>query len=258
MYGFKHLTLGIRSALVVLMLLLVTAPMMVSAQNGTPEIADDQRMLVVSGTGIVDLDPDTADVMFGILTQNESLETAQDESSTRIQNIMDVFTAANVSKEDIQTSYYDVSVINEYDRDGNLIGVQGYEVRTALTVTIRDLSIVGSVLDEAVGAGANEVGSIYFYVENTDEAASQARVKAIENARAKADEMAGAAGVIVTGVYYIEEVSAPQPDSMDYDVAPAAADESAESAPREVPVSPGQTSITVNVQVVFEIEQPRG
>lgn len=257
MNGFTYLTYGTR-ALLLGLVLLVAAPAMVSAQNDTPEIAEDQRMLVVDGTGIVDLESDTADVMFGIIVQNESLEAAQDESSTRIQNIMDVFTAASVAEEDIQTSSYEVNVINEYDRNDNLIGVQGYEVRTALTVTIRDLAIVGSVLDQAVGAGANEVGAIRFYVENTDAAASQARVQAIENARAKADEMAAAAGVIVTGVYYIEEMSAPQPDSMDYDLAPAAAEDSGASEVRQVPVSPGQTSISVSVQVVFEIDQPRG
>ncbi len=59
-----------------------------------------------------------------------------------------------------------------------------------LTVTIRDTSIVGKVLDDTVSAGANQVNSISFYVDNTDAAASQARTQAIENARAKADEMA--------------------------------------------------------------------
>lgn len=258
MYAFTHLNRGIRAALLVVAML-VAAPTMVVAQEGTPEVSDDQRMIIVQGTGVVDVTPDTADVTFGVLTQNESLEAAQNDASTRIQAVRDVLAGAEIADEDIATSEYTVRVINEFDDDGNFVGVQGYEVRTGLTVTIRDISRVGAVLDQAVGAGANEVSSIRFYVENTDEAASQARTQAIDNARAKADQMAEASGVIVTGVFLVEEVSSPQPPSVEYQPTQQELEAaSGDAAPREVPVSPGQASITVKVRVVFEIEQPRG
>ncbi len=249
----RRLTNSIRATLLV-MLLAALLPAVTAAQS-TPEVDQDTRTIIVEGTGSVDVAPDTADVSFGVRTQNESLETAQDENSTRSQALLDALSAAGIAKEDISTSNYAIYVINEYDRDGNLVGVKGYEVWNQVTVTIRDLSIVGSVLDEAVGAGANEVSSISFYVDDTDAAASQARKAAIENARAKADEMAEAAGVIVTGVFSIEETSAPQPPSVQYDMAAA---DTAESSARAVPVSPGQTQISVTVRIVFQIDQPQG
>lgn len=242
------------------LLAILALPLVATAQGtpGVPEGTENRRSIIVEGVGTVDITPDTADVSFGVITQNESLEEAQDENSTRTQALMDVFTEAGIAEEDIQTAHYSVRVINEYDRDGNLVGVQGFEVWNSVTVTIRDISIVGAILDEAIGAGANEVSSISFYVDNTDAAASQARRAAIEDARAKADEMAEAGGVIVTGVISIEELSSPEPSPIMFDTSEADAGGAAESAPRQVPVSPGQTSISVTVRVVFEIEQPQG
>jgi uncharacterized protein len=241
------------AALFTTLLLATMLPLVSSAQTPAPET--ERRVIKVEGTGTVKLDPDTADVDLGVMTQHESLQTAQDENSTSTQAIMDALTANGIAAEDIVTSGYWVYPMNEYDDNGNMVGVTGYQVSTTLTVTIRDTSLVGQVLDDAVSAGANQVNSISFYVDNTDEAASQARRQAIENARAKADEMAEAAGVIVVGVYSIEEVSAPESAPMVYDTA--------ESAPAgrgggPVPVSPGQASVTVRVQVVYEIDQPQG
>jgi uncharacterized protein YggE len=253
-----HRITGVIGAIMLLLMLAATLPFSASAQSTPTGDESDRRVIVVEGTGTVDIAPDTADIAFGVLTQNESLEAAQDENSTRTQAIIDTFGEAGIAQEDIATSGYSIYVINEYDRDGNLVGIQGYEVWNQVTVTIRDLSIVGKVLDDAVGAGANTVGSISFYVDDTDAAASQARVAAVENARAKADELAEASGVLVIGVYSIEETSAPDASSIQYDMAEAAPASASDESRAQVPVSPGQTQVTVRVQVVFEIDQPQG
>lgn len=242
------------AALLLTVLFATMLPLSSAAQTPTPE--SDRRVIEVEGTGTVKLDPDTADVSLGVLTQNESLATAQAENSAAIQAIMDALTANGIAAEDIATSGYWVYPINEYDDNGNMLGVTGYQVNTTLTVTIRDTSLVGKVLDDTVAAGANQVNSISFYVDNTDAAASQARQQAIENARAKADEMADAAGVIVVGVYSISETSSPDSSSMQFDTAESAP--SGRGGGGAVPVAPGQASVTVRVQVVYEIDQPRG
>lgn len=254
----RHRTLRFIQAVLLLITVLITVPGAAGAQVSTPAPTEIPRTITVTGAGVVEVAPDTADITFGVYTQNESLEAAQDENSTRLETIMQAFLDAGIAQEDIATSNYSVRVINEYDRDGNLVGVQGYEVFSGLTVTIRDIAIVGTILDAAVGAGANEISSISFYVDDTDAAASQARTAAIENARAKAEEMAEAAGVLIVGVYSIEEVTAPEPTPVQYDIAAAESASASDEDIRAVPVSPGQTSITVEVQIVFEIEQPQG
>lgn len=242
------------AAVILTVLLAMMLPLSTSAQTPTPQT--DRRAITVEGTGTVKLDPDTADISLGVLTQDASLAAAQDQNSAAIQAIMDALTANGIAAKDIATTMYMVYPINEYDENGNILGVTSYQVNTTLTVTVRDTSIVGAVLDDAVTAGANQVNSISFYVDNTDAAASQARRQAIENARVKADEMAEAAGVIVVGVFSIDEVSSPDAIPVDFQMADSQAVGRGGGGP--VPVSPGQTSVTVRVQVVYEIDQPQG
>jgi hypothetical protein len=241
------------AALLLTILLATLLPFATAAQTPVPEV--ERRVIEVEGTGTVTLDPDTADISLGVMTQNESLQAAQDENGATTQQIMDALTANGIAPEDVVTAGYWIYPITEYDENGNMIGVTGYQVSTTLTVTIRDTALVGKVLDDAVAAGANQVNSISFYVDDTDAAASQARRQAIENARAKADEMAEAAGVIVVGVYSIEEVSSPDASPVEYDMAEAAP---SGRGGGPVPVSPGQSAVTVRVQVVYEIDQPQG
>ncbi len=246
--------------LAVVFVALLLAPLAASAQSGTPVVVMSEEMprtITVTGVGTVEVAPDTASLSFGVYEQSESLETAQDAVTTRLEGIMAALTEQGVAEEDIQTTGYNVTVVNEYDRDGNLVGVIGYEVRSSITVTVRDIESVGSLLDSVVTAGANEVGSVSFYVEDTEAAANQARIAAIEDARAKADTMATASGVTIAGVYAIEEMSSPQPLPIAYEQSLSDASGSEEMA-RAVPVSPGQAEIRVEIRVVYEIDQPLG
>lgn len=237
---------------------LLLAPLAASAQSGTPVVVMSEEMprtITVTGVGTVKIAPDTASISFGVYEQAESLEEAQTAVTERLEGIMTSLTEQGIAAEDIQTTGYFVNVINEYDRDGNLVGVIGYEVRSSLTVIVRDMDAVGTLLDAVVAAGANEVQSVTFYVEDTETAASQARIEAIENARAKADAMATASGVTIAGIYSIEEVTAPQPMPVAYEQSMMDSD-AASGAARAVPVSPGQAEIMVEVRIVYEIDQP--
>lgn len=242
-----------------LALLFVTLPafLPVAGAQSTPEPNPAIRTISVAGEGIIKLDPDTADVSLTVQSISKSLKTAQDNVTEGLASVTDVLTGAGVAADDIVTASYDIVPQNEYDDNGNFEGISGYIVTATLTVTIRDIDTVGSILDAAVGGGATGVNGIRFYTADPSGPASQARERAIADARTKADQMATAAGVQITGVYSIQETSAPPPQPYEYEAADmAVASGSAEARP--VPISPGQSEIRVNVQVVFEIEQANG
>lgn len=242
-------------AAAVLLLSLLLAPH--AGAQSTPVPTSDIRTIAVSGTGRVNVDPDTADVTLGVETTNVSLEEAQTEVSENLANVTRVLTEAGVAAEDIVTSSYTIYPVPEYDRDGNYRGVSGYQVSAALTVTIRDITQVGAILDAAVAGGATGVFDVSFYVADPAGPASEARELAVADARAKADEYATASGVLITGVYSIVETSAPEPAVREQEFDMAAAESAAGDA-RPVPISPGQSEIRVDVQIVFEIEQGNG
>lgn len=224
------------------------------AAQATPTPEETMRTIAVTGTGIVSVKPDIAIVTVGVQETNESLETAQNAVIDALNAMMKTITDAGVAEKDVVTSGYNVSPIPNYDSDGNYIGVKGYQVSSSLTVTVRKIETVGTLLDALVKSGANQVWGISFSVDDPSKPASQARKAAVEDARQKADELAMAAGAVVTGVVSIVESSAPAPKAMEY-AAPAAA---ADGASREVPVSTGTTDVEVDVQVVFEIDVAAG
>jgi uncharacterized protein YggE len=244
-------------AVLLLALTLLMSPF-ASAQSTPEPESETVRSISVSGTGTVQIDPDTARVDLGVIANNESLETAQTEVTEGLTNISTVLTDAGVAPEDITTSSYNVYPIAEYDRDGNYVGIERYEVSSGLSVVVRDIDSVGTILDAAVDAGANNVWGISFYVEDPSSAASQARTLAVEDARAKAEELATASGMVVTNVISISETSSPDPmaERYDYDMGGADMAPAAESAP--VPVSPGLAEVRVDVQITFEMEKAAG
>jgi len=253
--GQRHL--AVRAGVLVTVCLIVLTTFLPSASaQSTPEPMSNIRTISVTGEGIVRLDPDTADVSLTVQSISRTLKTAQDNVTEDLASVTEVLTGAGVAADDIVTASYDIYPQNEYDENGNFEGISGFTVSATLTVTIRDISTVGSILDAAVTGGATGVNGIRFYTADPSGPASQARELAIAEARAKADEMATAAGVRITGVYSIQETSAPDPQPYEFEQVAADMAGSAESNP--VPISPGQSEIRVNVQVVFEIEQANG
>ncbi len=225
---------------------------MVGAQATPVPGSDDVATIVVDGRGVVSVDPDTARLELGVISNNESLEVAQAEVSEGLTGITEALDDAGILPEDVTTSSYNVYPVAEYDRDGNYIGVSRYEVSAGLTVIVRDIDSVGTILDAAVEAGANNVWGISFYVDDPSEAAAQARTAAVNDARAKADQLAAATDSVIVRVLNVSETSSP-PVSPELFYAGTGGAEMAMDVDA-VPVSPGQSSITVTVQIVFEIE----
>lgn len=248
-----------RFGIVAMMALAFTLVFSPFAKAQTPETGSDEvvRTVSVEGTGIVQIAPDTASISLGVVANEESLADAQKNVSDGLAATTSALTEAGILPEDISTTSYNVSPIAEYDRDGNYVGIERYEVSSGLTVVVRDIESVGTILDMAVTAGANNVWGISFYLEEPAEAASQARQAAVDDARGKADELATASGSVVVGVISINETSSPAPAPLDYTFARGAADADMAEA-SSVPMSPGQTTVTVSVSIVFEIAPAAG
>ena len=227
-----------------------------ASAQATPTPEETIRTISVTGTGIVNVEPDIATVSVGVMKTATELADAQDQVSDALAAITKTITDAGIAAKDVVTSDYSVYPIPNYDDDSNYIGVKGYQVSSNLSVTVREIARVGSLLDAVVKAGANQVWGIAFSVDDPSKPASEARKAAVADARRKADELATAAGAVVTGPISIAETSAPAPKAQEY-AAPMAADASG-GASRSVPVSTGTTAVEVDVAIVFEIDVAAG
>ena len=226
-----------------------------AAQGPTPNATTQPnttppRTLSVVGSGKAFLAPDIAYVNIGVHTQGANAAEAVASNNQQTQTVTDALKSLGIADEDIQTTNFSIYPQQQYDSTGSPSGEITYMVDNSVYVTVRDLSQIGDLLDGAVSAGANAVNGIQFDVADKTEALSGARLAAIADARAQAEELAQAAGVSLGEIQNINVYGSgyPVPVFQGRGGGGVAAEAAA------VPVSPGQMLLTVEVNVVYAIQ----
>jgi len=219
-------------------------------------IADDNPVprILVSGQGSVDLAPDMAVLTLTVTRQAETARAALDANSSAMQEVQNAMINSGIRERDLQTSNFSIQP-NYYYPPQQPTGkreppkIVGYTVRNSLTVRVRDISIVGVILDKSVSLGVNEGGNIIFTNEDPSEAITQARIRAMQDAMARAETLATAAGVKTGQILEITEQSFnPRPVPMMAEMAMGRAADA-------VPVAAGENTYRVTVNVTLAIEQ---
>lgn len=223
------------------------------AQDSTPtatpagEVAQPGRTITVTGSGQAFLTPDIAYVNVGVQTEGADAAEAVAENNTDAENVIEAIRNFGIQARDIKTTNFSIYPQQHWDNQGQPTGEITYIVQNTVMVTVRDMEQIGALLDAVVAAGSNTINGIQFDVEDKNAGLSAARQAALTDARSIAEELAQAAGVELGEIQNISTTSS-QPIGVYYDV--RAAQEGVGGA---VPVSPGETSVQVNVDVVFAI-----
>ncbi len=204
--------------------------------------------LVATGMATVSAEPEIVQVTFGVDLRGEDPAAMVNEAAQKINRAIAAAREVGVDEKDIQTTGYNVWVETVYDpQTGQPAGQVVYHVSHFVTATLRDLSKTGNLLAAVIEAGANSISGVGFTVENPDALVKEARQKALENARAQAEQMAQALGISLGKPVLVVEGGG-------YPVATVARLEDIGGGGVEPPsISPGAVSVTVSVQVVYEI-----
>lgn len=207
------------------------------------------RTLNVSGVGVVYLTPDIVYINIGVNTQRPDAAEAVDVNKEQTSKVIQAIKDFGVDEKDIRTTNFSIWSNPQYDPAGQISGTT-YSVDNTVNVTVRDLDKLGDLLDAAIDAGANNIYSIQFDVEDKTEATKKARTQAVEDAKVEAQELAEAAGVELVTI-----------DSINYyESTPTAYMEGkgggggAVSDVAAVPIQPGQLAISVTVNVTYSIK----
>ncbi|MCX8025973.1 MAG: SIMPL domain-containing protein, partial [Thermanaerothrix sp.] len=177
--------------------------------------AESPRTLNVSGNGKVYVVPDMAYVYVGVRTEAEDVTSALSANNQQAQAIVNLLKERGVAEKDIQTSAFNVYPTQEYGPNGEVIRTK-YVVENTVFITVRDLSQLGSLLDAVVRAGANNIYGISFDVADRAKAEAEARRLAVEDAKARAQELAEAAGVTLGEVQNVSVYSSASPIPVSY------------------------------------------
>jgi uncharacterized protein YggE len=164
------------------------------AQVPTPSSMPPQPPFVAaSATGEARIVPDRAMITVAVESQAASAAKAGTDNAARQTRVIEAVKAAGVAAAQIRTSGY--NVFPEYAQgDGRAPRITGYRAHNSVQVEIRDIASVGKIIDAALAAGANNIGSVSLFASNTDAARKEALQKAVAKARTEAEAVATAAG----------------------------------------------------------------
>jgi uncharacterized protein YggE len=206
------------------------------------------RTITVVGEGKVRVQPDVAQASIGVEVLNSDVKQASADATAVMEKLLEALKAQGVAENDIQTSYFNVWVERPYSPEGTPSTDTIYHVSNTVNVTIRDLSKVATTLGAAIEAGANTVNSVNFSVADPSELEIQARQQAIEEAKAKAQELAGLNGVTLGEVVSVSEVMPVVPFLSTASYAEGI------GGGGVGPISPGEVEVTVQLQVAYAIQ----
>lgn len=214
---------------------------------GMPETRDT---ITVEGVGKVTALPDVATFNVGVQTEKVKVTDAQKENTEKMNKIVTALKDLGVAKEDIQTSQY--SIYPQYDWYDNRQTLRGYQVSQVVTVKVRDLSKVGDIFAKAGDLGANTVDSLQFTLDDPEQFKQEARMKALKNAKEKANALSDAAGVKLGKVVGFSEYTM-NPEMPAYGFGGGGMMDSAVKAMPAPAVEAGNMQIVINATVSYEV-----
>ena len=109
----------------------------------------------------------------------------------------------SLKEENINTEFINIYVTYDYQNGEEEFAA--YNASSTLAIKITDMESIGSLIDAAFAAGANTLNGISFSASDTEEAKSEALKKAVEDAAKKADILAQASGLKISGIESITE-----------------------------------------------------
>lgn len=205
----------------------------------------DRGTIVVSGTGRVSVQPDTADLRLGVSVARPTVEAARTEAGRTMDAILAAVDTAGVPRSDVRTAMLSVQPRYDYS-DGRAPALTGYEIANIVEVTVRDLGALGGVVDGTLGAGVTSLDGLTFRVADPAPAEREARVRAMAEARSRADVLAESAGLTIEGVAEVVEGSPPRPP-----IPFPKAERMAMAADVSTPVEAGELEVSVTVTVTY-------
>jgi uncharacterized protein YggE len=198
--------------------------------------APAHNTVTTTGHGVVTAVPDEAQVTAGVHTQAPTAADALAQNARLMTKVIDALKAAGGN--DLQTQQ--VSLYPRTNESGDVVGYTADDTVSAST----KVENAGALVDAAVGAGANNVSGPTLSVSDRDALYRQALGKALADARAKAQALAGAGGFAVGAVSSVTEEAGDVPRPM-FEAAAAKSD--------STPVEPGTQDVAADVSVTFAI-----
>jgi uncharacterized protein YggE len=203
------------------------------------------RFVRVTGTSDVMVVPDRAVIEVGVEKQDPRASVAKHAEDAAARGILAALRANGIEDKDVQTTY--LSLRPSYTTHKG-VRTNFFIATQTMTVMVRDIARLDTLLETLVKAGGNQIGSITYQTSDLRKYRDQARDLAVKAARDKAGALAKALGQEIGKAQSIEEV----PES-EYSMANVSRGYESRSKAEGASIAPGQKTISASVTVSFEL-----
>ena len=215
------------------------------SSSGPTGAADNEtRQVTVVGAGKVQGTPDTLTVNASIEFVAPDVSGALSQSSDRQKAVIDALVGSGIDRKDIRTTQV---TLQPQFAGGDSTAIIGYRASNSIDVKIRKLDTASQAIALIAGTGgdATRINSVNFSIEDDSQLVKDARARAFNDAKDRANQYAQLAGLDLGKVLSITESGAATPPT------PMPYSRGAEMA--AVPLEPGQQTVGFNVTVTFEL-----
>jgi uncharacterized protein YggE len=168
-----------------------------------------EHSVAVHGSALLRVKPDRVSFTAGVETIDPFAAVAFKTNTARVQSVLAALKERGVTSEQMQTSQLVMETLLPQGK-----APRRFRVANLITVVREDPGEVGALIQAAVGAGANDVGSLRFFVADEASFQQQGLQMAFRNARAKAEILAGQAGARVGKVLSMSDQHVTLPEEM--------------------------------------------
>lgn len=224
---------------------LLIAPVAAAALAGcdsAPTAQGGARQVTVVGSGTVQGSPDTLTADVGIEVVAPDATAAMNQANDRQKAVLDALSGRGFDAKDISTTSVTVQ-----PQLGDNAAVTGYRATNNVTVTMRELDAAPGALATVVNVGGNaaRINSVTYSIRDDSQLVSDARARAFEDARNRAQQYADLAGLSLGSVLSISEAPEANPPR------PMPVPQGAMAA--DVPLQPGQQTVSFAVTAIWEL-----
>lgn len=230
------------------------------ALKGLRGINPAYNSISVTGVGEAVTVPDVATFSFTVSADAETVSEAQEQVTTKTDAVLTKLKELEVEEKDIKTTDYSIWPKYTYTQavcspaycpPGRQVA-DGYTVSHNISVKIRNTKDAGKALALVGENGATGLSGISFTTDDPDQVINEARAKAIENTKEKAQMLAKELGVRLVRVVSFYDNTGDRP--MPYYGEGMGGDMMVKSSTVSIPEIPvGENKTTISVTVTYEI-----
>lgn len=220
-----------------ILLLFITITTTSMAQEMTKPV------VAVSGEGTVNIVPDEVTIDLRVESTGNDAQTVKRENDNIVKSVLQAVTAMGIAEKDVRTEY--IRLNKNYNHNTK---EYSYAANQAIAVKLRDLNKYDAVMDRLLDTGINRIDGVQFSSSKAESLRSEARTKAVMDAKKKASEYAAALGQSIGKAVMISEF---QPNSGPQPILRGMAMQDAASGKA---IAPGEMEISVVVNVSFELK----